>query len=78
MKHPGDSMEIKEFRLGTNEYIELHNLLKVMGLSETGGIAKLMIAEGLVMVDGAVEFRKRCKIRPGQVVRVGDHAVTVK
>ncbi len=71
-------MDMKEFRLGNNEYIELHHLLKVMGFTETGGIAKLMIAEGLVTVDGTVEFRKRCKIRLGQIVRVGDHAVTVK
>ncbi|MDH3998261.1 MAG: RNA-binding S4 domain-containing protein [Desulfuromonadales bacterium] len=56
------------FDLEGREYIELHNLLKVTGLCDSGGMAKVMIAEGLVQVDGAVELRKRCKIREGQQV----------
>ena len=56
-------MEIK-FSL-KNEYIELNKLLKVTGLCATGGMAKVVIDEGLVKVDGKTEFRKRCKIRKG-------------
>jgi ribosome-associated protein len=59
---------MEEFALGQHEFIELHNLLKVMGLCESGGAAKAVIAEGRVKVDGAVELRKRCKIRTGQRV----------
>ncbi len=50
------------------EYIELCKLLKVAGLVMSGGEGKNVVAEGLVTVDGQVEMRKRCKIRPGQVV----------
>lgn len=57
-----------EFELEGNEFIELNNLLKVTGLVHSGGLAKSLIGEGLVQVDGAVELRKRCKIRVGQVV----------
>ena len=59
---------MNDFALGGKEYIELNNLLKVMGLCDSGGIAKMLIADGLVKVDGAIELRKRCKIRAGQVV----------
>lgn len=59
---------MEEFALGQHECIELHNLLKVMGLCESGGVAKAVIGEGRVKVDGAVELRKRCKIRTGQRV----------
>jgi ribosome-associated protein len=57
-----------EFELGDQEYIELSNLLKVTGLSDSGGMAKVLITEGYVTVDGEVELRKRCKLRKGQVV----------
>ena len=52
------------------EHITLDALLKATGLAPSGGIAKLMIADGLVQVDGRDELRKTCKIRAGQVVSV--------
>ena len=42
-----------------DEMIELHRLLKTTGLCDSGGMAKLLISEGLVQVDGQVELRKR-------------------
>jgi ribosome-associated protein len=66
------------FRLRT-DFIPLCDLLKACDITETGGSAKLLIADGEVLVDGTVELRKRAKIRPGQVV-TGDgfkiHVVT--
>jgi len=59
---------LETFRIEKGEYIELHDLLKVIGFCSTGGAAKTAIAEGLVNVDGTVEQRKRCKIRKGQTV----------
>jgi ribosome-associated protein len=59
---------VDEFKLANKEFIELHDLLKVMGLCNSGGMAKTAIAAGSVKVDGNVEFRKRCKIRTGQIV----------
>ncbi len=52
----------------TGEYITLSNLLKVCGVADTGGTAKLMIIEGDVEVDGQIELRRGCKIRDGQTV----------
>jgi len=59
---------MEEFALAGHEFIELHKLLKITAVALSGGEAKMMIAEGLVTVDGAVELRKRCKIHAGQIV----------
>jgi ribosome-associated protein len=69
---------MEEFTLGSNEFIELNSLLKVMGLCDSGGVAKTAIAEGRVKVDGNVELRKRCKIRKGQIVEFEGHKIIVK
>jgi ribosome-associated protein len=37
-----------------------------------------MVAEGAVQVDGRDEWRKTCKIRPGQVVSVQGARVRVR
>lgn len=66
-----------EFDLAGHDFIELHNLLKVTGLCESGGIAKLLVADGLVKVDGSIETRKRCKIRAGQHVEFDGQQVIV-
>ena len=68
---------MEEFKLGDNEFIELHNLLKIMGLCQSGGEAKNLIAEGRVRVDGNLELRKRCKIRKEQTVEFEGHKLIV-
>ena len=65
-----------EFRL-TDEYIELNHLLKLMGVCASGGAGKMLVASGNVAVDGIRELRKTCKIRAGQIVRVGSVQITV-
>lgn len=50
------------------EYIELDKLLKATGLADSGGVARMMITEQQVQVDGQTELRKTAKIRAGQVV----------
>jgi len=67
-----------EFDLADHEYIELHSLLKVTGLCESGGIANLLVGDGLVKVDGEIELRKRCKIRTGQTVELNDQQIGVR
>ena len=69
---------MQEFDLQGKEYIELNNLMKITGLCDSGGMAKMLIADGLVKVDGHVELRKRCKIRKGQVVEFEGQVVAVK
>jgi ribosome-associated protein len=69
-------MQTIEFSL-RGEYVELNDLLKLTGVAESGGRAKVMVGEGLVKVDGAVESRKTAKIRSGQTVECGDVHILV-
>lgn len=59
------------------EFIELIKLLKFENLVQTGGHAKLVIEDGLVHVNGEVEYRKRRKLRPGDRVEVDHHIVLI-
>ena len=61
----------------TGEFIELHQLLKVSGLCDSGGAGKALVASGQVKVDGRQELRKTAKIRAGQVVTLGDVRIRV-
>lgn len=61
----------------TGEWIGLNDLLKVTGVAPSGGIAKAMIADELVAVDGQVETRKTCKIRAGQTVTLDGVLIVV-
>jgi ribosome-associated protein len=60
-------MKIIEFQL-EREFIELHQLLKNVGLCDTGGMGKALVATGTVKVDDQIELRKTAKIRAGQIV----------
>ncbi|CAJ0785820.1 MAG: RNA-binding S4 domain-containing protein [Ralstonia sp.] len=62
----------------TTEYIELHKLLKLTGVVDSGGAGKAVVAEGAVTVDGQPELRKTAKIRAGQVVMLGDVRIAVQ
>ena len=59
------------------EFVELNQLLKLVGVCDSGGAGKALVASGAVRVDNAVELRKTCKIRAGQVVQVGDAQIRV-
>ena len=59
------------------DFVELNQLLKLVGLCDSGGAGKQLVASGAVHVDGAVELRKTAKIRAGQQVRVDDVVVRV-
>lgn len=59
---------MEKFYLKESEFIALCDLLKRTGACENGGAAKAFIEQGLVKVNGVVEYRKRCKIREGQVI----------
>ena len=59
------------------EYVELNQLLKLVGLCGSGGIGKQIVASGAVSVDGRQELRKTAKIRRGQQVSVDDVTIAV-
>ena len=69
-------MQQLQFEL-TDDFIELNNLLKIMGLCDSGGAGKAMVAQGIVKVNGKQELRKTCKIRAGQIVSVADVRIKV-
>lgn len=52
----------------TTEYIELNKFLKFENLVESGGHAKLVIADGQVRLNGKVEIKTRKKVRDGDIV----------
>jgi ribosome-associated protein len=66
-------MQKDKFALRDNElFIELIKLLKIKQFAQTGGHAKMIIEDGLVKVNGEVEFRKRNKLKKGDLIVV-DH-----
>lgn len=62
-------MTLIDFEL-RGEHITLDALLKATGIAPSGGAAKAMVADGLVLVDARPESRKTCKIRAGQEVSI--------
>jgi ribosome-associated protein len=59
------------------EFIELHKLIKLLDLVDTGGQAKMLIEDGLVFRNGEIETRKRAKIIKGEKIQIGDVTITV-
>lgn len=62
----------------SSEPIELYKILKIENMVGSGGEAKYVISEGRVMVNGAVETRKRKKILSGDVVEFGEEKIRVQ
>ena len=55
--------------------VELYKILKFEGLVPSGGVAKMAIEEGDVLVNGEVETRKRRKIHAGDVIEFNNEAI---
>jgi ribosome-associated protein len=70
-------MQRIEFPLDGHDFVELHQLLKLVGVVDSGGAGKHLVASGAVEIDGVVELRKTCKVRAGQVARVDDVEIAV-
>jgi ribosome-associated protein len=58
--------------------ITLNDALKLSGLAETGGQAKLLIQSGKVKVNGVVETRRKKQLKEGDVIQVGDEEFTLE
>ena len=69
-------MQTIDFEL-EGDYVELNMLLKLVGLCDSGGAGKEIVASGAVRVGGAMELRKTCKIHAGQVVGIDDVEIHV-
>ncbi len=66
-EHPGQD----------EDSLRLDQFLKLAGLAETGGHAKVMIQGGEVKLNGVVETRRRKKLQIGDVVDVNGMIVEV-
>ena len=62
----------------SKEPIELYKLLKFENLVSSGGEAKHVIAEGLILVNGHVETQKRKKIVSGDIVEFGNEKILIQ
>jgi ribosome-associated protein len=49
-------------------FIELDKLLKREDIAASGGEARYLISQGLALVNGSVETRKRRKLYPGDTI----------
>lgn len=52
------------------EYIKLDSLLKLSQIAPSGGVAKMMIAEEMVLFNGEVCLMRGKKVRPGDQVTI--------
>lgn len=66
-----------EFHL-EGEFIQLIQLLKVTHVVETGGEAQNVVAEGLVKYNGKVDYRKRLKVKRGDIIEFNHQQIAVK
>lgn len=70
-------MKAETVRIDT-EYIRLQDLLKLSGLSATGGMAKIVIQNGEVKVNGEVCTMRGKKMRAGDTAEYDGVSVTVE
>jgi ribosome-associated protein len=66
-----------EFKL-EGDFIPLIQLLKATNLVHTGGEAQIVVTEGLVKYNGEIDYRKRLKVKRGDIIEFGNKKITVK
>ena len=78
-------MEIQPLHSGSmaaliidSEPIELYKILKMENWAGSGGEAKFAIADGRVLVNNAVETRKRKKIYSGDIVEFNGRRIEIR
>jgi len=62
----------------SKEPAELYKILKFESMVASGGQAKFVIAEGMVIVNGEIETRKRKKIIAGDIIEFGDEKILIR
>lgn len=65
-----------EFKV-EGEFIPMIALLKATGLVETGGEAQIVVSEGEVKYNGEVDYRKRLKVRKGDIVEFNGQKIKI-
>ena len=57
--------------------IRLDQFLKLVGIADTGGMAKILIQEGQVLLNGEIETRRRKQLSPTDCVEFQDQQFVV-
>jgi ribosome-associated protein len=65
-----------EFKL-IGDYIPMIQLLKAAHLVQTGGEAQIVVSEGEVTYNGQVDYRKRLKVKRGDLVEFRGNKIVV-
>jgi ribosome-associated protein len=65
-----------EFKLN-GDFIHLIKLLKAANLVQTGGEAQIVVTEGEVKYNGAIDYRKRLKVKKGDIVEFDGNTIKV-
>lgn len=68
-------MEVIKLR---DEYIKLSQALKAAGLAESGVDAKYAILDGLVKVNGEVEYQRGKKLKDGDMVSYDGQTIRIE
>jgi ribosome-associated protein len=66
-----------QFSLGSNEFIELNKLLKILKLVGSGGESNVRISLGEIKVNDKIETQKRKKIRIGDIIEIDGQKIEV-
>lgn len=61
-----------------DEYIKLGQALKAAGVVDSGVIAKLVILDGAVSVNGEVEYQRGKKLHDGDIVTVNGETIKIE
>lgn len=60
------------------EFIPLIQLLKATNLVQSGGEAQVVVSNGLVKYNGEVDYRKRLKVKRGDIIEFNGTQIKVK
>ena len=59
------------------DFIPMIQLLKATDLVPSGGEAQIVVLEGLVKYNGEVDYRKRLKVKRGDIVEFNNQKIKV-
>ena len=63
-----------EFKI-TGDYIPMIQLLKAVNLVQTWGEAQIAVVNGLVKYNGQIDYRKRLKVKKGDMVEFNNQKI---
>lgn len=65
-----------EFTL-EGEFIPLIQLLKATDMVSSGGEAQMVVLDGLVKYNGETDYRKRLKVKKGDIIEYNTYKIKV-